>query len=229
MSALSRITGMARSTIGRGLAESGARRRKSRRVGVVELAAGGRNTSGDATLLDDLRELVEPATRGDPQAPLLWTSKSQRHLAAASGGCLGLAPKRPPRAISVMDPRVKAVIYPRPHQPTRNIASEKQRLARDLTEPVSRRRRSARPDNGPMRRLSLLRNGLCAVYARILAAANTAASTTNSATSFAADPVTTSTFQRPAASVTPALRCASCRPHDQQNSSSAPHRKWHET
>jgi hypothetical protein len=36
-------------------------------------------------LLDDLRELVEPATRGDPQAPLLWTSKSQRHLAAASG------------------------------------------------------------------------------------------------------------------------------------------------
>ena len=34
-----------------------------------------------------------------------------------------------------MDPRVKAVIYPRPHQPTRNIASEKQRLARDLTEP----------------------------------------------------------------------------------------------
>ena len=39
---------------------------------------------------------------------------------------------------------------------------------------VSRRRRSARPDNGPMRRLSLRRNGLCAVYARILAAANTA-------------------------------------------------------
>ena len=35
----------------------------------------------------------------------------------------------------MMDPRVKAVIYPRPHQPTRNIASEKQRLARDLTEP----------------------------------------------------------------------------------------------
>ena len=34
-----------------------------------------------------------------------------------------------------MDRRVKAVIYPRPHQPTRNIASEEQRLARDLTEP----------------------------------------------------------------------------------------------
>ena len=35
----------------------------------------------------------------------------------------------------MIDPRVKAVIYPRPHQPTRNIASEKQRLARDLTQP----------------------------------------------------------------------------------------------
>jgi len=27
-------------------------------------------------LLDDLRGLVEPQTRGDPQSPLLWTSKS---------------------------------------------------------------------------------------------------------------------------------------------------------
>ena len=35
---------------------------------------------------------------------------------------------------------MKAVIYPRPHQPTRNIASEKQRLARDLTEPCGRGR-----------------------------------------------------------------------------------------
>src|SRR5207344_334095 len=37
---------------------------------------------------------------------------------------------------------------------------------------VSRRRRSARPESGPMRRRSRHRNGLCAVYARILAAAN---------------------------------------------------------
>ena len=84
--ALSRITGMARSTIGRGLAElRGAATEVA--PGRVRRAGGGRKklTSGDATLLDDLRELVEPATRGDPQAPLLWTSKSQRHLAAASG------------------------------------------------------------------------------------------------------------------------------------------------
>src|ERR1035438_9004526 len=31
--------------------------------------------------LDDLRSLVEPSTRGDPQASLLWTAKSLRNLA----------------------------------------------------------------------------------------------------------------------------------------------------
>ncbi len=34
-------------------------------------------------LLDDLHKLLEPATRGDPEAPLIWTSKSTRHLADA--------------------------------------------------------------------------------------------------------------------------------------------------
>jgi hypothetical protein len=40
----------------------------------------------DASLLDDLRSLVEPATRGDPQSPLLWTCKSLRKLAASLRG-----------------------------------------------------------------------------------------------------------------------------------------------
>jgi hypothetical protein len=35
----------------------------------------------DPSLLADLRELVEPSTRGDPMAPLLWTAKSLRKLA----------------------------------------------------------------------------------------------------------------------------------------------------
>ena len=78
---VSRITGVARSTIGRGLAElrSGARLDPSR----ARRPGGGRKalTSVDATLLEDLRALVDPATRGDPRAPLLWTSKSLRHLA----------------------------------------------------------------------------------------------------------------------------------------------------
>jgi hypothetical protein len=35
------------------------------------------------TLLSDLKDLVEPATRGDPEAPLLCTSRSARNLADA--------------------------------------------------------------------------------------------------------------------------------------------------
>jgi hypothetical protein len=37
----------------------------------------------DPTVLEDLKELVEPTTRGDPEAPLLWTARSLRNLAAA--------------------------------------------------------------------------------------------------------------------------------------------------
>jgi hypothetical protein len=37
----------------------------------------------DPRLLRDLRRLVDPATRGDPMSPLLWTCKSTRNLAGA--------------------------------------------------------------------------------------------------------------------------------------------------
>jgi hypothetical protein len=39
--------------------------------------------SEDATLIEDLRRVVEPATLGDPMRPLLWVSKSHDKLAAA--------------------------------------------------------------------------------------------------------------------------------------------------
>lgn len=79
---VSRITGLARSTIGRGLAEL--RGGAAVGAGRVRRPGGGRKplAAQDATLLDDLRALVEPETRGDPQAPLLWTAKSLRKLAA---------------------------------------------------------------------------------------------------------------------------------------------------
>jgi transposase len=79
---VSRITGVARSTIGRGLAEL--RSGVATKLGRVRRAGGGRKrlAAQDATLVEDLRALVEPATRGGPQAPLLWTAKSLRHLAA---------------------------------------------------------------------------------------------------------------------------------------------------
>jgi hypothetical protein len=49
----------------------------------VRFPGGGRHrlTSNDPTLIEDLEALVEPATRGDPQSPLRWTSKSTRKLA----------------------------------------------------------------------------------------------------------------------------------------------------
>ncbi|WP_370366300.1 ISAzo13 family transposase [Maricaulis sp.] len=83
---VSQITGLARSTIGRGLAElrSGAAAEPDR----VRRPGGGRKrlVAQDATLIEDLRALVEPETRGDPQAPLLWTAKSLRKLAAGLQG-----------------------------------------------------------------------------------------------------------------------------------------------
>jgi Rhodopirellula transposase DDE domain len=48
----------------------------------VRRRGGGRKSLSetDASLLDDLRSLVEPETRGDPQSPMLWTCKSLSKL-----------------------------------------------------------------------------------------------------------------------------------------------------
>ena len=82
---VSRITGIARSTINRGLAELSTAASDDRPPRRVRRPGGGRKklTATDATLLSDLQGLVEPTTRGDPQAPLLWTSRSLRNLAEA--------------------------------------------------------------------------------------------------------------------------------------------------
>ncbi|MFQ5939838.1 MAG: ISAzo13 family transposase, partial [Alphaproteobacteria bacterium] len=83
VSAVSRATGVARSTIQRGMAEIKAG--PDGGTGRVRRRGGGRKklSERDPSLLDDLRRLVEPATRGDPERPLLWTSKSLRHLCTA--------------------------------------------------------------------------------------------------------------------------------------------------
>jgi Rhodopirellula transposase DDE domain len=83
--AVSRATGIARSTIDRGLADL--------RVGVEQLGGRVRRTGGGGKpaiktqpgLLATLNELVQSSVRGDPEAALLWVSKSQRHLSAALG------------------------------------------------------------------------------------------------------------------------------------------------
>jgi Rhodopirellula transposase DDE domain len=82
IAAVSRVTRIAASTIGRGLKELDAPSPLKR--GGVRRPGGGRKslTETDPGLLDDLNALVEPDTRGDPMSPLRWTCKSLRRLAA---------------------------------------------------------------------------------------------------------------------------------------------------
>src|SRR5664280_598419 len=83
--AVSRATGVARSTIDRGLADL--------RAGVEQLGGRVRRAGGGGKpaietqpgILATLNELVQSSVRGDPEAALLWVSKSQRHLSAALG------------------------------------------------------------------------------------------------------------------------------------------------
>ena len=82
ISAAARATGVARSTISRGLKDLD---NPDALPGVVRRPGSGRHalTASDATLLDDLVRLLEPATMGDPMRPLRWVSKSHAKLAVA--------------------------------------------------------------------------------------------------------------------------------------------------
>jgi len=83
IAAVSRVTGIARSTVGRGLADlrSGALRFSGR----VRRSGGGQKPAIETQpgILEAVNDLVEPSIRGDPEAPLRWVSMSQRHLSAA--------------------------------------------------------------------------------------------------------------------------------------------------
>jgi hypothetical protein len=82
IAAVSQVTGIARSTIGRGLEDllSGTvlRSKRVRRQGGGSKPA----TETQPGLLEALNDLVQSSIRGDPEAALLWVSKSQRHLSA---------------------------------------------------------------------------------------------------------------------------------------------------
>jgi Rhodopirellula transposase DDE domain len=82
IAAVYRATGIARSTIGRGLKELA---EPVSLAGTVRRPGSGRPplTEKDPALLESLRQLVEPATMGDPMRPLLWVSKSHAKLAEA--------------------------------------------------------------------------------------------------------------------------------------------------
>ena len=81
IAAVSRATGLAASTIGRGLKELAAAGLEGDRI---RRHGGGRKALrvSDTKLLDNLLTLVAPSERGDPMSPLRWTCKSLRRLAA---------------------------------------------------------------------------------------------------------------------------------------------------
>jgi len=91
--AVSQATGLARSTIDRGLADlrSGAvmSSRRVRRHG-----GGGKPAiETEPGILAALNELVQSSIRGDPEAPLMWVSKSQPSVGGAGGERLHRGPE----------------------------------------------------------------------------------------------------------------------------------------
>jgi Rhodopirellula transposase DDE domain len=78
---VARAAGLSRPTLHHALTELGA---KPVAVHRVRRAGGGRKPlcDTDPALVGALEALMDPTTRGDPMAPLRWTCKSTRHLAA---------------------------------------------------------------------------------------------------------------------------------------------------
>ena len=81
VTAVAATTGIARSTINRGVAELKAARNEIGR-GIRRPGAGRkREAERQPGLLTALEALIEDAIRGDPEAPLRWVSRSQRNIA----------------------------------------------------------------------------------------------------------------------------------------------------
>jgi transposase len=86
VSAVAQATGMSRNTVLRGITEIQEHLPElAERIGQGRIRRPGAGrparTVEDASLLSDLHALLESTTRGEPQSPLLWTSKSTRKLA----------------------------------------------------------------------------------------------------------------------------------------------------
>lgn len=135
-------TGLARSTIARGMREV--------RAGVVLAPGRTRHEGGgrrslvatDETLLADLEALVEPGAAGDPQSPLRWTSKSTRNLAVA---LQGMGHSVGPRTVAQL---LKDIGYSlQANRKTRESASHADRDAQFgyINRQVKRRQRAGQP------------------------------------------------------------------------------------
>jgi hypothetical protein len=83
IAAVVRATGISKNTVVRGIAELRAGTHVE--AGRVRRSGAGRPrlTESDPTLVEDLKGLVDPDTRGDPESPLVWCSKSLEKIAGA--------------------------------------------------------------------------------------------------------------------------------------------------
>lgn len=76
---LSDITGMDRKTIRKGIQEL---QKKKKNIERIRLPGGGRKkiTIQNPDLIKVIENLIEPDSRGDPESPLRWTTKSVRNI-----------------------------------------------------------------------------------------------------------------------------------------------------
>lgn len=88
VSQISRITGISRPTIYRGLRELD---QESEGLLLIRQSGGGRKRIEeiDSTILEDLDQMIEPETRGDPMSPLRWTCNSPISHCPTSTGASG--------------------------------------------------------------------------------------------------------------------------------------------
>jgi transposase len=87
VSQVSRASGVSRPTIIRGLREASAEGYEPENTDRCRKAGGGRKLTeeSDPDVLVLLEKMLEPHTKGDPESPLRWTSKSLRDLEQAMG------------------------------------------------------------------------------------------------------------------------------------------------
>jgi hypothetical protein len=171
IAAVSEITGIARSTIGRGLKDLDGEAAEWP-YGRVRRSGGGRKaaTVAQPGLRRALLDVVGSATRGDPQAALLWVSRSQRHLAAAlaeqgyrvSANLVGRLLKdlgfslqanaktregsqHPDRDAQFQHINAAVERFRRSRQPAISVDTKKKELVGDFKNPGQELRRSGRP------------------------------------------------------------------------------------
>ena len=82
ISQVSRVSGISRVTITLGMAEISSEGYQPQAQARLRRKGGGRKLieTKDPEILQELDELLEPYTKGDPMNPLKWTSKSTRAL-----------------------------------------------------------------------------------------------------------------------------------------------------